>query len=127
VIGMIEMTMYKKIALTDIHPYEPGMEDGINDSMQPFIKTLEGDMIIPDGGYIATGIEGERWAIDKTIFAKTYVTWTRGSLTLSGCFEIPLTPGSHYMTPCKYCIHSRPVNGCKYSNSKGLIKVFNFV
>ena len=36
------------------------------------LKTKEGDMEVKPYDYIATGIDGEHWAIDKDIFEKTY-------------------------------------------------------
>lgn len=36
------------------------------------LKTLEGDMKFDVGDYIATGLDGEHWAIKKEIFYKTY-------------------------------------------------------
>lgn len=36
------------------------------------IETLEGSMLAHEGDYILTGTEGERWAVKKHIFEKTY-------------------------------------------------------
>ncbi|WP_331252036.1 hypothetical protein [Limosilactobacillus reuteri] len=36
------------------------------------LPTKEGDMTINKGDYIATGVDGEHWAIDKDIFERTY-------------------------------------------------------
>lgn len=36
------------------------------------IKTIEGDMKINPGDWIATGVNGENWAIADEIFKKTY-------------------------------------------------------
>lgn len=36
------------------------------------IETLEGNMLAHAGDYILTGTEGERWAVKKHIFEKTY-------------------------------------------------------
>lgn len=36
------------------------------------IETLEGNMLAHKGDYILTGTEGERWAVKKHIFEKTY-------------------------------------------------------
>ena len=36
------------------------------------IETLEGNMVAHTGDYILTGTEGERWAVKKHIFEKTY-------------------------------------------------------
>ncbi|MCY9807054.1 hypothetical protein OXT66_05755 [Lentilactobacillus senioris] len=37
------------------------------------LPTLEGDMAVYKGDWIATGVNGERWAITDNIFKKTYV------------------------------------------------------
>nr|DAY96286.1 MAG TPA: PGDYG protein [Caudoviricetes sp.] len=36
------------------------------------LKTKEGGMNLKKGDYIATGIDGEHWAIDQDIFERTY-------------------------------------------------------
>lgn len=36
------------------------------------LSTLEGEMKLEVGDYIATGVDGEHWAIKKEIFEKTY-------------------------------------------------------
>lgn len=36
------------------------------------IPTLEGNMIINDGDWILTGVDGEHWAVKNEIFNKTY-------------------------------------------------------
>lgn len=66
------MAWYKKIALTWLEPYVPGMEDGINSEGKPIIHTLEGDYIIQDTDWIATGVKNERWPIKEDIVKKTY-------------------------------------------------------
>ena len=37
-----------------------------------YLPTKEGDMEVKPFAYIATGIDGEHWAIDKDIFDRTY-------------------------------------------------------
>ncbi|WP_323058330.1 hypothetical protein [Limosilactobacillus reuteri] len=37
-----------------------------------YLPTKEGNMVIKQGDWIATGIDGEHWAIDKDIFERTY-------------------------------------------------------
>ena len=37
-----------------------------------YLPTKEGDMVIEDGDYIATGVQGEHWAIGDSIFEATY-------------------------------------------------------
>lgn len=36
------------------------------------LTTKEGDMEVNEGDWIATGVEGEHWAITPDIFKKTY-------------------------------------------------------
>lgn len=36
------------------------------------IRTLEGEMTVHDGDWIATGVNGEHWAIADDVFKKTY-------------------------------------------------------
>lgn len=36
------------------------------------LKTLEGNLIIKDGDWIATGVKSERWPIAPDIFNQTY-------------------------------------------------------
>lgn len=36
------------------------------------LKTKEGNMRLHLGDYIATGVNGEHWCVDKDIFEKTY-------------------------------------------------------
>lgn len=37
-----------------------------------FLPTLEGEMEVNIGDYIATGVDGEHWAIKEDVFKKTY-------------------------------------------------------
>lgn len=37
-----------------------------------YLPTKEGNMVVHKGDYIATGVDGEQWAIDKDIFERTY-------------------------------------------------------
>jgi hypothetical protein len=62
---------YRKTALIEAEQYQPGMEDGI-DEKGPYLDTLEGKLYIPPNGWIATGVNGERWAIQDDIFRMTY-------------------------------------------------------
>lgn len=66
------MAKYRKTALVDGDPYSPGMEDGITPDGKPFIKTLEGEMMISPTDWILTGVTGERWPIKEEIFVSTY-------------------------------------------------------
>ena len=42
------------------------------DMLIPYLPTREGNMFIKKDDYIATGVDGEQWAIDKDIFERTY-------------------------------------------------------
>ena len=37
-----------------------------------YLPTKEGEMLLHIGDYIATGVDGEHWAIDQDIFERTY-------------------------------------------------------
>ena len=37
-----------------------------------YLDTKEGPMRVHKGDYIATGVDGEHWAIDQDIFERTY-------------------------------------------------------
>ncbi|HJE41105.1 hypothetical protein [Limosilactobacillus reuteri] len=37
-----------------------------------YLPTKEGQMLLHIGDYIATGVDGEHWAIDQDIFERTY-------------------------------------------------------
>lgn len=39
---------------------------------QYVLSTKEGPMYVHTGDYIATGVDGEHWAIDQDIFERTY-------------------------------------------------------
>lgn len=54
--------MVKKYNITPPMPLDPDYT----------INTLEGDMVLGVGDWIATGVEGEYWAIADEIFKKTY-------------------------------------------------------
>lgn len=47
-------------------------KDGGMMATNPVIPTLEGDMRVHDGDWIATGINGEHWPIADDIFKRTY-------------------------------------------------------
>ena len=55
--------MVKKYNITPPMPLDPDYT----------INTLEGDMVLGVGDWIATGADGEHWAIKDDIFKKTYV------------------------------------------------------
>ena len=47
-------------------------KDGGMMATNPVIPTLEGDMRVHDGDWIATGVNGEHWPISDDVFRKTY-------------------------------------------------------
>lgn len=56
----------KQVFKYGIFPYDN------ESSFDYFLPTKEGDMKINKGDWIATGIDGEHWAIDQDIFERTY-------------------------------------------------------
>lgn len=54
--------MVKKYNITPPMPLDPDYT----------INTLEGDMVLGVGDWIATGVNGENWAISDDVFKKTY-------------------------------------------------------
>ena len=68
-----EMKTYRKTATVDAKLFERGDEDGITNGM-PYISTLENDKHFGAWGlnYLCTGIDGEKWLVDKSIFERTY-------------------------------------------------------
>ncbi|MFH0490486.1 DUF1642 domain-containing protein [Lactiplantibacillus plantarum] len=54
--------MVKKYNITPPMPLDPDYT----------INTLEGDMVLGVGDWVATGIKGEHWAIADDVFKKTY-------------------------------------------------------
>lgn len=47
-------------------------KDGGMMATNPVIPTLEGDMRVHDGDWIATGVNGNHWPIADEVFKKTY-------------------------------------------------------
>ena len=89
------MTKYrKKPVVIEAEQYKEGMEDGFEERyidhnypnqtfgiqasvkdtavQVPYIKTLEGKLLITKGDWIITGIPGERYPIKPDIFEETY-------------------------------------------------------
>jgi hypothetical protein len=71
---------YRKIATILATQYNGQHVEGVctgphgsYDETSPHIHTLEGDLSVSIGDWIATGIQGERWAIKPDVFASTYV------------------------------------------------------
>ncbi|MCG0875321.1 hypothetical protein IMAU10586_01892 [Lactiplantibacillus plantarum] len=54
--------MVKKYNITPPMPLDPDYT----------INTLEGNMVLGVGGWIATGVNGEHWPITDDVFKKTY-------------------------------------------------------
>lgn len=67
---------YQKTALVDAEQYIAGgpvPEYAYVDARgQVWLETLEGWHIVRDGDYICTGIDGEHWNVDKSIFERTH-------------------------------------------------------
>jgi hypothetical protein len=47
-------------------------KEGTDEDVTFFIRTLEGKMSVKWGSFIIRGVEGELYAIEEGIFAKTY-------------------------------------------------------
>lgn len=77
--GRIMLKEYRKTATIKAEQFD-GSEEMIKkygigtiiDNYQHYIETLEGDFVIHIDDWIATGVEGEYWAIADEIFKKTY-------------------------------------------------------
>lgn len=52
--------------------YEPTPGICYSDTGVPFIRTLEGNMIVVVGSYVVQGPHGEYWAVKEHIFNDTY-------------------------------------------------------
>lgn len=59
----------KQIARYKVHVVGPTSWGGASHFLLP---TKEGNMKLNVGNYIATGVDGEHWAIDQDIFERTY-------------------------------------------------------
>ena len=59
----------KQIARYKVHVVGPTSWGGASHFLLP---TKEGDMKLNVGNYIATGVDGEHWAIDQDVFERTY-------------------------------------------------------
>ena len=59
----------KQIARYKVHIVGP---TSWGDTSYFLLPTKEGNMKLNAGDYIATGVDGEHWAIDKNIFERTY-------------------------------------------------------
>ena len=55
-----------------VERYDMGFQLAPNGKGGAIIKTLEGDLLVHVGDWIATGVNGERWAIADDVFKKTY-------------------------------------------------------
>lgn len=75
---------YRKTALIEAEQFDGSAEMmkryGIHEANVPpmvtdlnlYLPTKEGDMVIKQDDWIATGIDGEHWVIANDIFCKTY-------------------------------------------------------
>jgi hypothetical protein len=69
---------YRKVATVEAKLFEVGDEDGMvatcESGTKPYISTLENQRHLGSFGehYVCTGIDGERWLVDKGIFERTY-------------------------------------------------------
>ena len=59
----------KQIARYKVHVVGPTSWGGASHFLLP---TKEGNMKLNVGNYIATGVDGEHWAIDQDVFERTY-------------------------------------------------------
>lgn len=59
----------KQITRYKVHIVGPTSWGGASHFLLP---TKEGNMKLNVGDYIATGVDGEHWAIDQDIFERTY-------------------------------------------------------
>ena len=59
----------KQIARYKVHIVGP---TSWGDASYFLLPTKEGNMKLNVGNYIATGVDGEHWAIDPNIFERTY-------------------------------------------------------
>ena len=75
------MKFRKKPIIVEAEQWFPGVEiKGVefahsvldDKNLIPIVKTLEGNMIVSEGDWIITGIEGERYPCKDSIFQKTY-------------------------------------------------------
>lgn len=59
----------KQVTKYKVHIVGP---TSIGDASYYTLPTEEGDMVLHEGDWIATGINGERWVIAPDIFERTY-------------------------------------------------------
>ena len=59
----------KQITRYNVHIVGPTSR---GDASYFLLPTKEGSMKLNTGDYIATGVDGEHWAIDQDIFERTY-------------------------------------------------------
>lgn len=62
----------KKPVTIEAEQYTAGLEDGFTNEGQPFISTLEGNMMISEGDWIITGVKNERYPCKDDVFRMTY-------------------------------------------------------
>jgi hypothetical protein len=54
------------------YPIKTGLDDITGTDLEYYLLTKEGPLMLNLGDWIATGVEGENWAIADEIFKKTY-------------------------------------------------------
>lgn len=70
--GSREMAKRYGVELYSDSGYGYAVVEGEPDGDGYVIDTLEGELLIRIGDWIATGVNGEHWPIDNEIFKKTY-------------------------------------------------------
>lgn len=60
----------KQITKYKVHIVGP--VESLGDATYFTLPTKEGNMVLHEGDWIATGIDGEHWAIADSIFRRTY-------------------------------------------------------
>ena len=82
--GRLMLHKYRKTALIEAEQFDGSIKQitrykvhivgptSRGDASYFLFPTKEGNMKLNTGDYIATGVKGEHWAIDKDIFEKTY-------------------------------------------------------
>ena len=125
---------YRKTALIEAVQYHVGgvVPDGVclgecvNRDVVAHIHTKEGDLTVSDGDWVATGVQGEHWAIKPDIFAASYEpadVAPAGPQADTKEPRQPLNRPDYYIEGCmtnsegapphpESCVHSRFTEGC---------------
>jgi hypothetical protein len=92
---------YRKTELTQFEQFDgsekmQGKYRALPDGPDTFIFwTTEGDMLFKKGDWIATGVNGEHWAVKDDVFQKTY---------------------EETQQDCKYCHKEQPIADMHYKD-----------